>query len=254
MSEIILDFLTPTNNDNQQIEKIEDVQITSMVDILTALSGIVPKSIYFVDYVRKEFLYISSNPLFLCGYTVKEVKSFGFDYYQKVVPKEDLQMLLDASKSAGIFYYKLPINLRVYFCIHADFGLRHRNGQTILINHKMIPLKISKKGGVLLALCIVNLSNSKQAGSIYIQMLKEPLKYNYCYHKKKFIPQPSETLSEREKQVLALAVKGYSAKDIASELCISVSTVKHHKKNIFHKCNVNNMSEAIYYATYNAIL
>ena len=226
MSEIMPDFLTPTHNDKQQIEKIGEEQITSMVDILTALSNIIPKSIYFVDYVRKKFLYISSNPLFLCGYTVKEVKDFGFDYYQKVVPTEDLQLLLEASKRAGIFYYNLPVNLRADFCVHADFRLRHRHGQSILINHKMTPLKISKKGGMQLALCTVNLSNSKQGGSIYIQMLNEALKYNYCYSKKKFIAQSYEALSRREKQVIKLAVKGYSAKEIASELCISTSTVK----------------------------
>jgi DNA-binding CsgD family transcriptional regulator len=47
-------------------------------------------------------------------------------------------------------------------------------------------------------------------------------------------------LTEREVEIIKLAIKGKSNKDIANTLFISVSTVKQHLQNIFSKTKVNN--------------
>ena len=52
-------------------------------------------------------------------------------------------------------------------------------------------------------------------------------------------------LSEREKQVLQLLVSGYSYKMIASEMFISIDTVRSHIKKIYEKLHVNSKSEAV---------
>ena len=52
-------------------------------------------------------------------------------------------------------------------------------------------------------------------------------------------------LSEREKQVLQLLVNGYSYKMIASEMFISIDTVRSHIKKIYEKLHVNSKSEAV---------
>jgi DNA-binding NarL/FixJ family response regulator len=54
-----------------------------------------------------------------------------------------------------------------------------------------------------------------------------------------------ESLSERELEVLSLAAKGLSNKDIAGELRITVRTVKAHLSNIFSKMGVASRTEAI---------
>jgi len=52
-------------------------------------------------------------------------------------------------------------------------------------------------------------------------------------------------LSEREKHVLQLLVDGYSYKMIASEMFISIDTVRSHIKKIYEKLHVNSKSEAV---------
>ena len=47
-------------------------------------------------------------------------------------------------------------------------------------------------------------------------------------------------LSERELEIVELVMKGYSNKDVANELFISISTVKTHLQNIFKKVGVSN--------------
>ncbi len=52
-------------------------------------------------------------------------------------------------------------------------------------------------------------------------------------------------LSDRENEVLSLVAEGYSNKEIAQELCISVNTVKNHISNIMKKMNVKNRNQLI---------
>jgi DNA-binding NarL/FixJ family response regulator len=58
---------------------------------------------------------------------------------------------------------------------------------------------------------------------------------------------PSEPLSEREMEVLKLAVKGLSNKEIGNALFISVRTVQAHMRSIFNKLGVGSRSEAMVY-------
>ena len=52
-------------------------------------------------------------------------------------------------------------------------------------------------------------------------------------------------LTEREKEILALLVKGYSYKLIANECTISYNTVNNHIQNIYDKLYVNSATEAV---------
>jgi len=63
-------------------------------------------------------------------------------------------------------------------------------------------------------------------------------------------PKPVEAdakmLTERERDVLSLIVKGFSYKEIAGLLTISVQTVPSHIKNIYRKLAVHSRSEAVF--------
>ena len=55
-----------------------------------------------------------------------------------------------------------------------------------------------------------------------------------------------ELLSKRENEILEFLVKGYSYKMLASQLAISIETVRVHIKNIYKKLHVNSATEALY--------
>jgi len=53
------------------------------------------------------------------------------------------------------------------------------------------------------------------------------------------------SLNERETQILQLLIEGNTYKTIASQIFLSVDTVRYHIKNIYTKLHVNNSAEAV---------
>jgi two-component system NarL family response regulator len=64
----------------------------------------------------------------------------------------------------------------------------------------------------------------------------------------------SESVSEREIDVLKLMAQGKSNKEIGSTLFVSAGTVKSHVKSIFAKLNVNSRAEAVANAAHRALI
>jgi len=57
-----------------------------------------------------------------------------------------------------------------------------------------------------------------------------------------------ETLTERERDVLALLAQGLTNKDIAQSMFLSVRTVEAHLRNVYGKLNVTSRTEAVLWA------
>lgn len=55
-------------------------------------------------------------------------------------------------------------------------------------------------------------------------------------------------LTSREVEIAELTVAGFSSKQMADKLFISTNTVYNHRRNIFHKLNINRVGELINFA------
>lgn len=56
------------------------------------------------------------------------------------------------------------------------------------------------------------------------------------------------TLTSREREILQLLAEGFSAKDIAARLSLSLNTVHVHKKNIMHKLDMHRQADLVRFA------
>lgn len=88
------------------------------------------------------------------------------------------------------------------------------------------------------------------AGEIYISTVMAPLLLNGFLQNEK----NSRDLSGREREVLKLLAEGYSNREIADFLSISVKTVETHRANIMKKNNFKNITELVLYAVRNHII
>jgi two-component system, NarL family, response regulator NreC len=66
--------------------------------------------------------------------------------------------------------------------------------------------------------------------------------------------EPFNPLSDRENEVLTLIAKGFSNKDIAEQLVISVKTVETHKGNLAEKLQMKTRPELVEYAVKKGLL
>lgn len=223
-------------------------------DIIDAFSRLSYKSIYIINYKTKSFEYVSDNPLFLCGYTAQQVKELGYSFYFKHIKKSDFQLLLKINKVAKNFYTKIPIQERCLYTICYDFHIINEKNKNVLVNQKLTPILLNENGEIWKAMCLVALSPNKLAGNITISkqsgdnIWKFNLTSNYWEKEEKI------RLSEREIQILEFSARGLTINEIAEKISLSTDTVKFHRKKIFNKIDVQNISEALSYAKINKLI
>lgn len=66
-----------------------------------------------------------------------------------------------------------------------------------------------------------------------------------AFHRPMAEEDPSAVLSPREKEIIAALAKGYLYKEIASQLGLSVETIRTHIHNIYEKLHVRSRTEAV---------
>lgn len=229
-------------------------QIKDYLEPLKALSRSIYSNIYIIDYHTQGFDYVSENPLFLCGNTADEVKEMGFEFYLKYVPKEEHELLLKINEVGLDFYHTLPVEDRKKYSLSYDFHLINADSDTILINQKITPLFLTKDNMVWKALCIVNLSPAKEPGNIKIFKDDENLVFKYDLDSKQWTKSERVSLTNREKEILSLSARGFTIDKISKMIFVSPDTVKFHKRKLFKKIGVANISEAIFFAVNNKLI
>ncbi|MDQ1090490.1 response regulator transcription factor [Siphonobacter sp. SORGH_AS_1065] len=247
MSFSVKDFFKPIDNhDDSSLYNYEMVE--PYIKLAETFSKLINNSIYLIDYKKKGFLYVSDNSLFLCGKTAKQVEQLGYSFYINNVPYDDLNLLLKINEIGFNFFKKIQIEERLNYSISYDFRLKQTNTNTILINHKLAPITLDKNGNIWIAICIVTPSSNRTSGNIVIKNSTDDKRYEYDMNTNEWREISSVKLTSQEKQILLLAIQGYTIDGIADLSYITIDTVKFHRKNILKKLKVCNISEAIYNA------
>ncbi|MVZ60690.1 response regulator transcription factor [Sphingobacterium humi] len=223
-------------------------------DVIYAFERLIYESIYTIDYEKQSFEYVSENPLFLCGYLVDEVRGMGIDFYFKNVVLDDLELLIKVNKVGSDFYDKIPLSDKKLYTISCDFHLKTNDNKRILVNQKLTPMFLTDKGSIWKALCIVSLSTAKTSGNIKISKKGYNQELYFDLKDERWKSIDGIKLSEREKEILRLSIRGFTINDIGNEIFVSPETVKFHRKKLFTKLGVSSMPEAIFYAANNKLI
>ena len=247
------DFFSLRNTVNEVSNKNKKIT-KNYLEPIKAFARTTYKSIYVIDYNKKGFDYVSDNPLFLCGNTAAEVKEMGYNFYFKHVIEADLELLLKINTIGFDFYETVPLEEILDYTISYDFHLKDLNKKTFLINQKLTPLYLTEEGKLWKAMCVISLSSEQKSGNVKVYKKDTEKVIEYDLEKNYWKEVDKINLSEREIEILHYSIKGYTVKEISEHIFVSPETVKFHRKKLFVKLNVNNISEAIAYVIGNNLI
>lgn len=244
MGSVIDNFFLVSNSLSNIVDQdYNDVE--KWIKALEAISRITYQSIYIIDYYKMNFLYVSENPLFLCGHKPEEVKQMGYKFYFSHVPEDELKMLIQINKARSVFYTRIPKEERGLYTISYNFHIQKDKMKT-LINHKLTPMALTEDGRVWLAVCTVSLSGQTSPGHVVMRKTgSEQDLWFYNLKLNEWVRIPPVFLNDKEKSILLLSAQGFTTKDIADKIFLSINTIKFYKKSIFEKLNVNNIANAL---------
>jgi DNA-binding CsgD family transcriptional regulator len=244
---VIVDDFFMLSNTVLNISEEEYQKVDILIDVFDAISRTTCQSLYIIDYYRKNFLYVSSNPLFLCGHSSKEIQQLGYMFYIKYVPAQEQVMLTEINRAGFDFYNKIPITEKMSYMISYNFHLMNGKKKT-LINHKLTPMRLSDDGKIWLAACVVSLSSRDRVGSIEIRKINQTTFWSYSTESHRWKEEIGITLNERERDILSLSTQGYTMTEIADKQFLSLDTIKFHRRKLFDKLDVKNITEALAFA------
>lgn len=238
------------------VESNQYSEVYPYIETVEAIARLTYKSLYIIDYNNLDFLYISRNPLFLCGKSVEEVLREGYQFYHDSIYEEDLEFLARVNHASFNFLSKLPTSERTLYSLSYNFRIvDFESKEIILVNHQMTPLKLDSTGNVWLALCLVSLASSQEVGKAYISGQKDNDRWILRSNSTEWILQDDlQLLNEQEKKVIRLANQGLSIQDIARTIHRSEDSIKSYRRSIFRKLEVSNITEAVALATHRRMI
>ena len=99
-------------------------------------------------------------------------------------------------------------------------------------------LKRTKRAGLLAALADVHAGGSSVSSDVARKIVQ-------CFQHSQPEPLGAPGLSQREREVLDLAARGYAFKEVADTLGISLTTVGTHVRHIYEKLHVHSRAQAV---------
>lgn len=160
---------------------------------------------------------------------------------------DDVAHFVNFENTASDFLSKLPVEKIQKYKIRYDYRIKKANGEYIRILQQNITIENSDDGAILRTLGmhtdITHIKHENKSSLCFIGLDGEPSYYDVKI--KNVVYEPSEILTNREKEILNYIANGYKSKEISEFLCIEKNTVDTHRKNILRKANCKTFSGLI---------
>ncbi|WP_442264466.1 LuxR C-terminal-related transcriptional regulator [Tenacibaculum sp. ZS6-P6] len=207
--------------------------------------GINSNSIFYVlNLNTMKYEYVNDACYSFTGYSSEEFREKGMHILPLIMVEEDFELLTtNLFPKMNDFSKELDFEQRGKIVFEIYYKIKHKNSGIIM---QMVEFSsYTKFDGKLPILSTGLCYESSQFinGVKGIVRLNEGRKQITLFEKK--IIYKKEQLTKTENLITALLVEGFSRKEIADKLSVSLHTIHTHIKNIYKKTGVNKVSELI---------
>jgi DNA-binding CsgD family transcriptional regulator len=204
------------------------------------------------DFYKKNIFYISERFFTLFGFDREKTLTQDHHYIRSRFHPDDALLNL-YSAQGNLLILSLPAEERKYYRIESDFRIMNESGNYIRLNQKDYYLELAPNGTVWLDMKMFDFAadqDLERPGTYFIRNIKT----NEVVFSSNTSEKADLQISEREKEILLLIAKGFSSKEIADKLQISINTVNNHRRNVMQKLGVSSSLQAIRLAKYFELL
>ncbi len=261
----MLNHLSPPNNFTDLMRYLHTHTVSAPIDAVPAtLQQDVEKYqnviafgteyFYLVDLITPKIIFVSENMTNILGY---EQAEFNFALLFDIIHPDDKQMVIK-SIALLVEFARNYLQIRNDFTAQIDFRQRKKNGDYIRILRQTGVYKRDTQGIMThnIAMC-TNISAIKKTNQVEFSMFmgSEPIEgFEEIKERirQEILQAEPNPFSDREMQIFAFLVQGYTSKQIAYALHLSPYTIDTHRKNMLRKAQVANTTELVTYARNNA--
>jgi DNA-binding CsgD family transcriptional regulator len=245
MSLSYLDFIKRQSLD-QKVNTRMDVDHFIMDNKVKTVFGYFPFAYYILDYRSQKFE-VMNNSDQVTGYSRDDFLRGGLPASLRNLHPDDFKIFSNELFPEVLnFFAIVPASEYQNYRISYNYRYCRKDGSYIQMqqhsvftdfNHYHLPARSFS--------IVSDITTCKRDPSLNLTITKLKEGNEEIELNKKFQIEKPDLLTSREKEILRLTMKGYTGKEIADKLFISLNTVRNHKSNMMEKTNTLNMASLI---------
>lgn len=255
----ILDYWKETYS--YRVQDYRPFEISEEFKKFTSIFALGNSYLYIVNLHNFELEYISDSAEAFVGKNASDIDVK--DLLRTVIP-EEIECINLKSKVINDFYTSFvdKENVLAYKNMFS-YRMKDPNGQIRSMLYQAFPLSVLENGTPEHVVCIqTDVSHLKMSSTndvSFIHMNGGKCYFNVEISKGTFDPKRSDddfsnSLTEREKQIVIKFSRGLNAEQIAEELNLSHHTIKTHRRNVLQKSGCRNTTELVAKCLTNGII
>lgn len=223
-------------------------ELSSKVEALHAIKRITTDTVFVKDLYSDRFIHLDDQLLNYAGYDTQTDLLENDELFDLIFDQESRAYIMSFEKSFVDFLHQFDVDRRSHIVGTAKYSIIHKKGHRIPFSLQITPFLSDNSQKIWALLGCISYSVKNFEPQSFIQLIDTGELFSICLKTNSVEPFKNFHLTNSEKQVLILCVRGYMEKDIAQEMDLAHNTVKSHKQNILRKLEVNNIQEAFFKA------
>ena len=195
-----------------------------------------------------QFEFVSKNSVSCLGFKSEDLKIKGMEFFWERMHPDDTNRWLDAMSDLMKFtLLEIPDNERKKMSYTWNYRLKNNNNSYVNIIQNTTPLEFDANNKPIIGLAHYTVLDEQSyfAVNASAKKLNSSNEYETLFFKTYSQKLLSNSITNRERDIIRLLILGNSSKQISNKLHISIRTVDTHRSNILRKMNVSSTNELI---------
>lgn len=218
-------------------------------ELLEKIYSAGPSFQYVFDFPNKKFLYVSTGAKTLFG--VNPATFLPQEFVDRIHPDDISHYAYIQELVAYFLFEHIYKNEIPKYKVSFQFRIKDIEENYRLFLHQAIALSVDESYNLFAVFAnhsIIDHITKVNNNAVSFLHIDQGKSYFGITRKEDLYHEPSKlSISNREIEILKLISEGFTSRDIANYLHISLDTVRTHRKNIINKTKCRNLTQAVAY-------